>query len=961
MNGSTNKEAVKSPRKGRVRETAATKNSNGPSVQYELKQVVGRGSYGVVYRAVNKKSRETVAIKEINYESDEELHEVMIEIDLLKNLNHINIVKYHGFIQKASNLYIILEYAAHGSLKGLMSHRMPQRCLEEAETQAYIKQTLHGLVYLHEQGVIHRDIKAANLLLDADNIVKLADFGVSTMVSNTAMTLAGSLNWMAPEIITNRGASPLSDIWSLGATVVELLTSHPPFHNLIDINIYYAIEHDTYYPPQSLPQLCQQFLAKCFKRAMHKRPSAKQLLEHPWLKDVPDMSRAVTPEPKQTTTREERLARFKEEDGELNLDWDADFTQPGGQNVNATPSRDSTLTNYVAKRASNSDIFTSSPVKALQVHNRSPMGSPVRLGKYMSTGDVTNETNNDSDDETRYSGKTALRKIRQGEMQQGKVALIFRDCKTRDIVECILHLLKNPSNTTNDMVISLLQYDTKHNSDKVRLTLTRYGGMCLVVSNVAVVTACFMGEPKVGQPWPQDILFQCGIMNRGNLERFAKESPRTYYELVYRYLSATSNNWWYDWCVANLDVDTLLREVSRDKRAQSVLVKLASMDNSPAGQHREHSYWVLHTLLPGLVTKYPTKLFEGNASTVNVHCLYILLKALTLVLETSQGAIEEPTSSSETLLTPVDSRNSRSNSPVKNEDRHTSPGTLDESISALTLPENCEEWLLRLLQDQILSEIANAHVWKYFTRVCYNAAHLDSGFLTSLYSTPQLFALLEQMLQSYETRESTRKQLNPTLKQWQVLLLELSRGHKPLPSGKETLFFKVQVRLAQEPQLCPLALETTLSVLQNAQGPFYAQRKQLASMLKDSHCLERSFYSVDPEEINVSTFVNRYGRLAAQQPFENFSGSLILQGDFLKRLRLLFHLYRASLLIQLDLLKLVKALFMGCDVTTDPIKPLLTQVNAFLSSNWTRPHPKQVGRDSVLLIQLCSDIQSLSS
>lgn len=172
------------------------------SVQYHLKQVIGRGSYGVVYKAINKHTDQVVAIKEVVYENDEELNDIMAEISLLKNLNHNNIVKYHGFIRKSYELYILLEYCANGSLRRLISRSSTG--LSENESKTYVTQTLLGLKYLHGEGVIHRDIKAANILLSADNTVKLADFGVSTIVNSSALTLAGTLNWMAPEILGNR-------------------------------------------------------------------------------------------------------------------------------------------------------------------------------------------------------------------------------------------------------------------------------------------------------------------------------------------------------------------------------------------------------------------------------------------------------------------------------------------------------------------------------------------------------------------------------------------------------------------------------------------------------------------------------------------------------------------------------------------------------------------------------------
>ena len=288
---------------------------------YALKQVIGRGAYGVVYRAVKRGSSKPVAIKQIEFEDESELNEHMLEIDLLKNLRHENIVEYRGFIQKAHELYIILEYCSRGSLRDLLK----QGPLLEEDTVNYVRQTLQGLQYLHEQGVIHRDIKAANLLLTEDGVVKLADFGVSTRINRMAMTYAGSPNWMAPEVMTGQGASTVSDIWSLGATVVELLTGNPPFHNLVNESACYAIVNEEYIPPLTLSAGCQEFLSQCFQKNMFKRATAPELLQHPWLQQ----------ENFQKQRSKINLAEYIEKDDK----WDADFVLDSDTDMTPSPTK----------------------------------------------------------------------------------------------------------------------------------------------------------------------------------------------------------------------------------------------------------------------------------------------------------------------------------------------------------------------------------------------------------------------------------------------------------------------------------------------------------------------------------------------------------------------------------------------------------------------------------------------
>jgi serine/threonine protein kinase len=112
----------------------------------------------------------------------------------------------------------------------------------------YMSQVLKGLLYLHEQGVIHRDIKGANLLLTKDGHVKLADFGVATKSNVSEYSVVGTPYWMAPEVIELSGASTASDIWSLGCTVIELLDGKPPYHKLQPMQALFKIVSDDHPP-----------------------------------------------------------------------------------------------------------------------------------------------------------------------------------------------------------------------------------------------------------------------------------------------------------------------------------------------------------------------------------------------------------------------------------------------------------------------------------------------------------------------------------------------------------------------------------------------------------------------------------------------------------------------------------------------------------------------------------------
>ncbi|KAI0292680.1 hypothetical protein B0F90DRAFT_1920254 [Multifurca ochricompacta] len=254
---------------------------------YQLGDSLGKGAFGQVYRALNWATGETVAVKEIQLSNipKGELGQIMSEIDLLKNLNHPNIVKYKGFVKTPEFLYIILEFCENGSLHNICKRfgKFPENLVA-----VYVSQVLEGLLYLHDQGVIHRDIKGANILTTKDGAVKLADFGVASNTTTAGAAsddaVVGSPYWMAPEVIEQCGATTASDIWSVGCTVIELLEGRPPYHALKPMQALYRIVQDDSPPiPEGASPIVKDFLYHCFQKDCNLRISAKKLLRHPWM------------------------------------------------------------------------------------------------------------------------------------------------------------------------------------------------------------------------------------------------------------------------------------------------------------------------------------------------------------------------------------------------------------------------------------------------------------------------------------------------------------------------------------------------------------------------------------------------------------------------------------------------------------------------------------------------------
>jgi len=251
---------------------------------YQLGDCLGKGAFASVYRALNWDTGETVAVKQIRTEhlGNTELKTIMLEIDLLKSLSHPNIVRYNGFVSTSESLYIILEYCENGSLHSICKNfgKFPENLVA-----LYMSQVLHGLLYLHEQGVIHRDIKGANILTTKEGLVKLADFGVATKQSGLDhVSVVGTPYWMAPEVIELSGATTASDIWSVGCTVIELIEGKPPYHKLQPMQALFRIVNDDHPPiPGSASKYLNEFLMECFQKNPNLRIDAKRLLKHPWI------------------------------------------------------------------------------------------------------------------------------------------------------------------------------------------------------------------------------------------------------------------------------------------------------------------------------------------------------------------------------------------------------------------------------------------------------------------------------------------------------------------------------------------------------------------------------------------------------------------------------------------------------------------------------------------------------
>uniref|UniRef100_A0A5B6YPW4 mitogen-activated protein kinase kinase kinase n=1 Tax=Davidia involucrata TaxID=16924 RepID=A0A5B6YPW4_DAVIN len=255
---------------------------------WEKGELLGRGSFGSVYEGIADDGF-FFAVKQVSLldqgdQGRQSIYQLEQEIALLSQFEHENIVQYYGTDKDESNLYIFLELVTKGSLLSLYQ----KYHLRDSQVSAYTRQILHGLKYLHERNVVHRDIKCANILVDASGSVKLADFGLAKATKlNDVKSCKGTAFWMAPEVVNrrNQGYGLAADIWSLGCTVLEMLTRRIPYSHLECMQALFRIGRGE--PPpvsDSLSRDARDFILKCLQVNPNARPTAAQLLDHPFVK-----------------------------------------------------------------------------------------------------------------------------------------------------------------------------------------------------------------------------------------------------------------------------------------------------------------------------------------------------------------------------------------------------------------------------------------------------------------------------------------------------------------------------------------------------------------------------------------------------------------------------------------------------------------------------------------------------
>lgn len=264
-----------------------------PTKIYTGLSKIGQGASGGVFIArevTSNDPKNQVAIKQMKLEQQPKKELIVNEILVMRSSKHPNIVNFMNSYLHEGYLWVVMEYMEGGSLTDVVTYNM----MTEDQISVVCRETLQGLVHLHQTGVIHRDIKSDNVLLSMNGDIKLTDFGYCAQINEMQAkrnTMVGTPYWMAPEVVTRKEYGPKIDIWSLGIMIIEMLEGEPPYLNEPPIKALYMIIFNgtpTIKNPENLSASFRNFIDQCLRVNAAERATGEELLKHQFIN--PDSS-----------------------------------------------------------------------------------------------------------------------------------------------------------------------------------------------------------------------------------------------------------------------------------------------------------------------------------------------------------------------------------------------------------------------------------------------------------------------------------------------------------------------------------------------------------------------------------------------------------------------------------------------------------------------------------------------
>lgn len=258
---------------------------------FEIGRPLGKGKFGNVYLAREKKSKFVIALKvmfKTQLQSNNVEHQLQREIEIQSHLRHPHILRLYGYFHDDARVYLILEYAPKGELYRELTK---EKMFDEKKSASYIYQVCNALRYCHSKKVIHRDIKPENILIGANGMLKIADFGWSVHApSSRRATMCGTMDYLPPEMIENNVYDEKVDLWAIGILIYEFLVGRPPFEAKTTAETYDRIRRVDLRFPAHLSDDAKDLISRLLKKDPKQRPTVDEVLAHPWVTSNVDPS-----------------------------------------------------------------------------------------------------------------------------------------------------------------------------------------------------------------------------------------------------------------------------------------------------------------------------------------------------------------------------------------------------------------------------------------------------------------------------------------------------------------------------------------------------------------------------------------------------------------------------------------------------------------------------------------------